>query len=186
MAALVTDELWRAIAPHLPPPPPSPKGGRPRVEDRQALAGILFVLREGLRWRSPPAESGCGSGSTRGRRFAEWTAAGVWDRAHAHLLAALGERGLLDLERCALDSASTRAVEGGRTPQEGGVSGRDACSGFVGDLLDGIVLGGDGFGANQVVVEGRDGGEVPVDGRGGEGPGQSLRPPAGNLAQEGE
>jgi transposase len=43
--------LREAIAPHLPEHPPDPNGGRPRVADRQALAGILFVLREGLRWR---------------------------------------------------------------------------------------------------------------------------------------
>jgi transposase len=116
MPALVTDELWGAIAPHLPPRPPSPKGGRPPVPDRSALAGILFVLREGLRWQSLPAEMGCGSGSTCWRRFAAWTAAGVWDRAHEHLLAALGERGLLNLERAVIDSASTRAQKGGRTP----------------------------------------------------------------------
>jgi transposase len=115
MPALVTDELWGAIAPYLPPRPPSPKGGRPPVEDRKALAGILFVLREGLRWQSLPTEMGCGSGSTCWRRFAAWTAAGVWDKAHTHLLAALGERGLVNLERAVIDSASTRAVKGGRT-----------------------------------------------------------------------
>jgi transposase len=116
MPALVTDEIWGAIAPHLPAHRPSPKGGRPRVDDRAALAGILFVLREGLRWQSLPTEMACGSGSTCWRRFEEWTAAGVWGKAHADLLAALGERGLLDLERAVLDSASTRAVKGGRTP----------------------------------------------------------------------
>src|SRR3954451_21015334 len=116
MPALVTDELREAIAPHLPTHPTGPRGGRPRVPDRQALAGILFVLREGLRWQSLPAEMGCGSGSTCWRRVAEWTAAGVWDKAHARLLAALGERGLLNLRCAVLDSASTRAVKGGRTP----------------------------------------------------------------------
>jgi transposase len=116
MPALVTEELWAVIAPHLPAHPPSPKGGRPRVGDRAALAGILFVLREGLRWQSLPTEMGCGSGSTCWRRFDEWTAAGVWDRTHEGLLAALGERGLLNLDRAALDSASSRAVKGGRTP----------------------------------------------------------------------
>jgi transposase len=116
MAALLTDELWDAIHPYLPEHPPSLKGGRPRVPDRSALGGVLFVLREGLRWQSLPAELGCGSGSTCWRRFAEWTAAGVWDRAHAHLLAALGERGLLNLERAVLDSAAVRAQKGGRTP----------------------------------------------------------------------
>lgn len=113
---LVTDELWAAVAPHLPAHPASAKGGRPRVTDRQALGGILFVLREGLRWQSLPPEMGYGSGSTCWRRFAEWTAAGVWDKAHAALVAALGRRGLPHLERVVIDPASTRAVKGGRTP----------------------------------------------------------------------
>ena len=116
MPALVTDELWEAVAPHLPAHPRSPKGGRPRAADRPALAGILFVLREGLRWQSLPTELGCGSGSTCWRRFEEWTAAGVWDRAHHQLLATLGEQGVLNLERAVLDSASSRAVKGGATP----------------------------------------------------------------------
>src|SRR4051812_15942959 len=113
MPALVTDELWGAIAPHLPAHPPSSKGGRPRADDRAVLAAIPFVLWEGLRRQSLPAEMGCGSGGTCWRRFAEWTAAGVWDKAHAQLLAALGERGRLDLRRAVLGAASTRAVKGG-------------------------------------------------------------------------
>ena len=47
---LVTDELWAALAPLLPPEPPKPKGGRPRCDDRAALAGIVFVLRSGIPW----------------------------------------------------------------------------------------------------------------------------------------
>jgi transposase len=30
---LVPDQLWNAIQPLLPPEPPKPKGGRPRVPD---------------------------------------------------------------------------------------------------------------------------------------------------------
>jgi hypothetical protein len=41
---------------------------------------------------------------------------GRHEEAHARLLAALGERGALNRERAVLDSASTRAVKGGRTP----------------------------------------------------------------------
>jgi transposase len=40
---LVSDELWAAIAPLLPPEQPKPKGGRPPTPDRKALTGILFV-----------------------------------------------------------------------------------------------------------------------------------------------
>jgi hypothetical protein len=41
---LVTDELWTVVEPPVPKQPPNPKGGRPRVNDRAALKGILFVL----------------------------------------------------------------------------------------------------------------------------------------------
>ena len=113
MDTLLTDELWNTIALYLPEHPPSPKGGRPRVPDRDCLRGILFVLREGLRWQSLPKEMGCGSGSTCWRRFREWAAAGVWHKAHCHLVAVLGERGLLNLGRVVLDSSSCRAQAGG-------------------------------------------------------------------------
>ncbi len=39
----ITDESWRVIEPLL--PEELPKGGRPRIDDRAALAGILFVLK---------------------------------------------------------------------------------------------------------------------------------------------
>jgi len=45
---LVSDELWEAIEPLLPPESPKPKGGRPRVGDRAALTGIVFVLKSGI------------------------------------------------------------------------------------------------------------------------------------------
>jgi transposase len=115
MAALVTDELWDAIGPHLPSRKISPKGGRPAVPDRACLAGILFVLREGIRWQSLPMEMGC-SGSTCWRRFRQWTAAGVWTKAHLQMLETLGTQGMLNLEREVIDSASTRALKGGHTP----------------------------------------------------------------------
>ena len=44
----VTESLWEAIAPLLPEPEPSPKGGRPPVPNRACLEGIIFVLRNGL------------------------------------------------------------------------------------------------------------------------------------------
>jgi transposase len=113
MDTLLTDELWSAIAWYLPEHPASPKGGRRRVPDRDCLRGILFVLREGIRWQSLPKELGCGSGSTCWRRFHEWAEAGVWWQAHCHLVAALGEHGLLNLERAVVDSASARAHSGG-------------------------------------------------------------------------
>ncbi len=51
---LVTDELWTVVEPLLPEQPPKPKGGRPRVNDRAALTGILFVLKTGVPWEMLP------------------------------------------------------------------------------------------------------------------------------------
>ena len=51
---LVTDELWEVVEPLLPEEPPKPKGGRPRVPDRAALTGILFVLKTGIPWEMLP------------------------------------------------------------------------------------------------------------------------------------
>ncbi|MET9127134.1 transposase, partial [Streptomyces sp. NPDC004528] len=44
---IVSDELWSLIEPLLPVPAPKLVEGRPRVPDRQALCGILFVLHTG-------------------------------------------------------------------------------------------------------------------------------------------
>jgi transposase len=113
-----TQELWDALRPHLAPRPTyRPKGGRPFCDDRACLRGILYLLREGCKWQKiPSAALGCPSGSTCWRRFRDWTAAGVWAKAHLQLLDLLGEEGLVDLERVIVDSASVRAQKGGRTP----------------------------------------------------------------------
>ncbi len=109
---LVTDELWEVIEPLLPPEPPKSKGGRPRVDDRAALTGILFVLKTGIPWEMLPQEMGCGSGVTCWRRLRDWQAAGVWDRLHQTLLDRLGDAGRIDWSRASLDSASVPAKRG--------------------------------------------------------------------------
>jgi len=113
---LVTDELWELIEPLLPPEPPKPRGGRPRVEDRAALAGIIFVLKSGIPWEMLPQEMGCGSGSTCWRRLRDWEEAGVWEKLHRVLLDRLGEADEIDWERASLDSASVPAKRGARKP----------------------------------------------------------------------
>lgn len=45
---LVSDELWAVVAPLLLKELPKPKGRRPRVSDRAALTGILFVLKSSI------------------------------------------------------------------------------------------------------------------------------------------
>ena len=111
-APLVSDALWAVVEPLLPPDPPRPKGGRPRLGNRAALTGILFVLKSGIPWEMLPQEMGCGSGMTCWRRLREWHAAGVWDALHALLLARLQAAGQIDWTRASLDSAAIRSQKG--------------------------------------------------------------------------
>ena len=112
MKPLVSDELWALVAPLLPPEPPKPNGGRPRVSDRAALTGIIFVLKTGIPWELLPPEMGCGSGVTCWRRLRDWQEAGVWEALYHELLDRLGGAGLIDWSRASLDSASIPAKRG--------------------------------------------------------------------------
>ena len=110
---LVSVVLWEAIAPWLPPERTDVRGGPPRVSNRAALAGILFILRHGLRWRDLPQELGYGSGVTCWRRLRQWQTAGVWTSVHRTLLNWLGDLGAIDWTRASVDSTSVRAKCGG-------------------------------------------------------------------------
>src|SRR5688572_955551 len=114
MAKLLTDDLWHRVAPLIPPAPPKPKGGRPRVPDRACLLGILFVLKTGIPWADLPAELGCGSGVTCWRRLREWQAAGVWDRLLRVILDELGAAGQLDWTRASVDAGTVPAPGGAK------------------------------------------------------------------------
>ncbi len=74
------------------------------------------MLKTGMPWQMLPTRLGYGSGSTCWRRFRDWTRLGVWPDLHRRLLRVLGRRGKLNLERAEVDSASVRALKGGRTP----------------------------------------------------------------------
>lgn len=115
------------IAPLIPPERPKPRGGRPRVSDRAALTGIVFVLKTGIQWECLPQEMGCGSGMTCWRRLRDWQQAGVWARLHHVLLDRLGAADQIDWERASLDAASVPAPRGGqktgRNPTDRGKAG---------------------------------------------------------------
>jgi transposase len=113
---MVPDELWAVIAPLLPPAPSRARGGRPRVPDRAALAGILFIRRTGCPWSLLPVEMGCGSGSTCWRRLRDWHAAGVWQRLERELLSRLGDADRIDWSRASIDSTSVPAKRGAERP----------------------------------------------------------------------
>jgi transposase len=112
---LVPDSLWERVAPLLPARAPRRRRfpGRLPVDDRVALAGIVYVLRTGITWNQlPAAVIGC-SGVTCGRRVRDWTEAGVWLALHELLLGELRAAGLLDLDRMAVDASHVHALKGG-------------------------------------------------------------------------
>lgn len=58
--------------------------GIPRVDDRRVVSGIIFVIRNGLRWRDAPREYG--PHKTLYNRFIRWSRLGVFDRIFANLV----------------------------------------------------------------------------------------------------
>lgn len=113
---LVSDELWNVVEPLLPPLKRSPKGGRPPIGNREALTGILFVLKTGIAWEDLPQEMGCGCGMTCWRRLRDWQEVGVWEQLHLVLLAKLRAEDRIDWSRALVDSAMLKAVTGGKKP----------------------------------------------------------------------
>jgi len=126
---LLPGELWQRIEPLLPAPAPRRfrYPGRKPLTNRQALTGILFVLRTGINWNDLPIELGCGSGSACRKRLQRWQRLGVWDRLHHLLLAELQGADKIDWSRAAVDSSFCRALGGGedagRNPTDRGKLG---------------------------------------------------------------
>ncbi len=74
----LTEEQFAKIAPHL----PTDTRGKPRVDDRRVISGIIQVLKSGGRWVDAPAVYG--PRKTLYNRFVRWAAKGVWvDLFHA-------------------------------------------------------------------------------------------------------
>lgn len=66
---------------------PSDTRGKPRVDDRRVISGIVHVLKSGGRWVDAPAVYG--PRKTLYNRFVRWAAKGVWTDIF-HALAAAG------------------------------------------------------------------------------------------------
>src|SRR5262249_34696827 len=92
-----SDDLWRELVTLFPPAKPSPRGGRPRADDRACLEGILWVLFSGSRWCDLPSR--LPSAVTCWRRLRELEAAGVWLPLWRAYLAQLGEEDMLAWSR---------------------------------------------------------------------------------------
>lgn len=92
--------------------------GKPRVDDRRVLSGIIFINRNGLRWRDAPAEYG--PPKTLYNRWKRWSEKGVF----ARILLELADQGS-DTETLMIDAThlKTHRTASSLRLKKGGVDG---------------------------------------------------------------
>jgi transposase len=96
---MLPDHVWEKIKPLLGEQPKNTRGGRPRMNDRACLAGVIHVLHAGVRWQRLPADLGCGSGMTCWRRLRAWQRDGTWESIVAILKAELPDAETINWSR---------------------------------------------------------------------------------------
>ena len=110
----VDDPLWARIEPILledAPPPPKEHGGRPRINLRAALNGIIFRLRTGCQWNKLPEHFG--DDRSIHRWFQRWCRHGVLARIGAVLIEHCDELGAFEWKWPAADGRLGKARFGG-------------------------------------------------------------------------
>ena len=104
----MNDLIWlseaqmRRIEPYFPL-----SHGVPRVDDRRVVSGIIFVIRNGLRWRDAPKDYG--PHKTIYNRLIRWSRLGVFNRIFAALAAKGGNPDQLMIDATHLKAHRTAA-----------------------------------------------------------------------------
>src|SRR6516164_6918087 len=101
----LTDEQWDLIEDVFPPPA---KTGRPPVDRRQVVDGIMWILRTGSAWRDLPDEFG--KWQTVWHWYDRWNDAGLWDEIVRQLRAACVDAGEIDTDLWCIDGTIVRAA----------------------------------------------------------------------------
>jgi transposase len=99
---LLSAAQMRRIEPYFPL-----SHGIARVDDRLIVSGIIYVIRNGLRWRDAPREYG--PHKTIYNRFVRWSALGVFNRIFSALAGAAGEPDRLMIDATHLKAHRTAA-----------------------------------------------------------------------------
>ena len=106
----VSDEFWEKVQPLIPPAPSHAKGGRTRMDDREAFAAMIYVLRTGIQWNALPRE--IGASSTVHDRYQEWERLGFFEELWRAGLLEYDELEGIEWEWQAIDGAMTKAPLG--------------------------------------------------------------------------
>ncbi|WP_312124244.1 IS5 family transposase [Brevundimonas sp.] len=113
----LTDEQMARLEPFFPK-----SHGKPRVDDRRVLSGIIFVNRNGLRWRDAPAAYG--PHKTLYNRWKRWSEAGVFIRMMEGLSGAQTERRTVMIDATYLKAHRTASSLRGKKGGLGRLIGR--------------------------------------------------------------
>ena len=84
--------------------------GKPRVDDKRVLSGIIFINRNGLRWRDAPAAYG--THKTLYSRWKGWSEKGIFSRMKAGLAAEHGEENTVMIDATYLKAHRTATSMG--------------------------------------------------------------------------
>src|SRR4051794_6189864 len=121
----LTDQEWERLEPLL--PAEKPERGRPNVDHRRIINGIVWRERTGAPWRDLPERYG--PWSTVYSRFWRWREAGIWDRLFAAIQQEEDAAGAVDWSVQFVDGTVIRAhqhaagAKGGRpTPRHSGAA----------------------------------------------------------------
>ncbi len=101
----LTNKQWEQLEPVL--PPQKPHTGRPALDHRTVMNGILWVLRTGAPWRDLPERYG--KWTTIYSRFQRWRKQGVWDRILSELQTIRSRNKQIDWEIHLIDGSVVRA-----------------------------------------------------------------------------
>ncbi len=117
----LTDEQLKRLTPFFPK-----SHGKPWVDDRRVVSGIIFIHRNGLRWCDAP--SGYGSPKRPYNRWKRWGNIGVFARMMEGLASGGGEEKVDIIDATYLKAhrtvSSLRAKKGGADDQRGRLIGR--------------------------------------------------------------
>lgn len=103
----VPDALWEMLETILAVYDPPKPTGRPRVDQRKALDGIIYRLRTGCQWNHLPEQFG--NDVSVYRTFRRWDALGIFDILWALLLLRCEELGGVDWQWQAADGCLGKA-----------------------------------------------------------------------------
>lgn len=130
----VPDDLWETMQRVLSVYDPAPEMGRPRIDQRKALDGVIYRARTGCQWNHLPAEFG--DDVSVHRTMQRWEAKGVFDILWAVLLTKCEALRGVDWDwqsaDCALGKARGAGKRGSRSkPREQVARGKAPGSGCV-------------------------------------------------------